>query len=65
MNNWETEYEVRYHITSTQDDGKQKVRNRSLIIEASSKTEAINKIKYRFNYNDDVKIDEVKALWKY
>jgi len=65
MNNWETEYEVKYQITSKQDDGKQKVKNSSLIIEASSKTEAINKIKYRFNYNDDVKIDEVKALWKY
>ena len=45
--------------------GKQKVKNRLLIIEASSKTEAINKIKYRFNYNEDVQIDEVKALWKY
>jgi hypothetical protein len=65
MNNWETEYEVKYQITSKQDDGKQKVKNSSLIIEASSKTEAINKIKYRFNYNDDVKIDEVKTLWKY
>ena len=65
MNNWETEYEVKYQITSKQDDGKQKVKNSSLIIEASSKTEAINKIKYRFNYNDDVKINEVKTLWKY
>ena len=65
MNNWETEYEVKYQITSKQDDGKQKIKNSSLIIEASSKTEAINKIKYRFNYNDDVKIDEVKTLWKY
>ena len=65
MNNWETEYEVKYHITSKRDDGKKKVKNRLLIIEASSKTEAINKIKYRFNYNEDVQIDEVKALWKY
>ena len=30
MNNWETEYEVKYHITSKQDDGKQKVKNRML-----------------------------------
>ena len=65
MNNWETEYEVKYHITSIQDDGKKKVKKRLQIIEASSKTEAINKIKYRFNYNDDVQIDEVKTLWKY
>jgi hypothetical protein len=65
MNNWETEYEVKYHITSKQDDGKQEVKSKLLIVEASTKTEAINKIKYRFNYNDDVKIDEVKTLWKY
>ena len=65
MNNWETEYEVRYHITSTKNDDKQEVIHRLIIIEASSKTEAINKIKYRFNYNDDLQIDEVKTLWKY
>ena len=65
MNNWETEFEVKYSLTLTDDLSRQGGKNESLIIEASSKSEVINLMKHRFQYSENLHIDEIKELWKY
>jgi hypothetical protein len=65
MNNWETEFEVKYSLTLTDDLSRQEEKNETLIIEASSKSEVINIMKHRFQYSENLHIDEIKELWKY
>jgi|TARA_B110000881_G_C18096309_1_gene280672 hypothetical protein len=65
MNNWETEFEVKYSLTLTDDLSRQEVKTETLIIEASSKSEVINIMKHRFQYSENLHIDEIKELWKY
>jgi hypothetical protein len=65
MNNWETEFEVKYSITSTDDPNRQKAKSETLIIEASSKSEVVNIMQHRFQYSESLHIDEIKELWKY
>jgi hypothetical protein len=65
MNNWETEFEVKYSITSTDDSNRQNAKSETLIIEASSKSEVVNIMQHRFQYSESLYIDEIKELWKY
>ena len=65
MNNWETEFEVKYSLTLTDDLSRQEVKTETLIIEASSKSEVINIMKHRFQYSENLHINEIKELWEY
>jgi hypothetical protein len=65
MNNWETEFEVKYERIYIDDNGSEVVEKDSLIIEASTHSEVINVIKHRFDYSDNIKIESIKELWKY
>ena len=65
MNNWETEFEVKYERIYLDDNGFEVAKKDSLIIEASTQSEVINIIKHRFGYRDNIKIESIKELWKY
>jgi hypothetical protein len=65
MNNWETEFEVKYERIYLDDNGSEVAKKDSLIIEASSQSEVINIMKHRFGYSDNIKIESIKELWKY
>lgn len=65
MNNWETEFEVKYERIYLDDNGSEVAKKDSLIIEASTKSEVINIIKHRFGYSDNIKIESIKELWNY
>ncbi|MAV88733.1 MAG: hypothetical protein CMM67_10885 [Rhodospirillaceae bacterium] len=65
MNNWETEFEVKYELRYIDDHGFESVKKDSLIIEASSQSEVANIIKSKFNYSDNIQIKCIKELWKY
>lgn len=65
MDNWETEFEVKYSFAAPNELNNQKSEIHTLIIEASSKTDAINKIKHRFQYSENLQIDEIKKIWTY
>ena len=65
MNNWETEFEVKYRITRTDVPNRQKAKVEILIIEASSKSEVVNIMQHRFQYSENLHIDDIKELWKY
>ena len=65
MNNWKTEFEVKYDLRFTNDDGKEEIKRDFLIIEGCSKSAVINIIKHKFGYSEDLEIGEVTELWKY
>ena len=48
MNNWETEFEVKYERIYLDDNDFKVAKKDSLIIEASTQSEVINIIKHRF-----------------
>ena len=65
MNNWETEFEVKYERIYFDDNDSEVAKKGSLIIEASTQSEVINIIKHRFGYSDNIKIESITKLWKY
>tara|TARA_S200000501_G_C20468275_1_gene588254 strand:+ start:139 stop:387 length:249 start_codon:yes stop_codon:yes gene_type:complete len=65
MNNWETEFEVKYERIYLDNNGSEVTKKDNLIIEASTQSEVINIIKQRFDYSDTIKIESIKELWKY
>ena len=65
MNNWETEFEVKYECNYIDDNGSEVAKKDIVIVEAGTQSEVINIIKHRFNYSDNIKIESIKELWKY
>ena len=65
MNNWETEFEVKYTLLIEDGSGHESRTSETLIIEAGSKSEVINLIKHRFQYSEYLRIEEINELWKY
>jgi len=57
MNNWHTEYRVKYHITFVHDDGRTQVVTDNLIIESRSPEEAEKIILDKYENGDDPLID--------
>ena len=53
MNNWYTEYSVKYHITFVHDDGRTEVVKDNMIIESRSPEEAEKIILDKYEYGDD------------
>ncbi len=56
---------MKYSFAAPNELNNQKSEIHTLIIEASSKTDAINKIKHRFQYSENLQIDEIKKIWTY
>ena len=65
MNNWETEFEVKYTLLIGDDPSHERTKSETLIIEAGSKSEVVNLIKHRFQYSEYLRIEEINELWKY
>ena len=53
MNNWHTEYRVKYHITFVHDDGRSEVVSGDMIIEGRSPEEAEKIILEKYENSDD------------
>ena len=57
MNNWHTEYKVKYHIAFLHEDGRSEVVNDDMIIQARSPEEAEKIIMDRYENSDDLLTD--------
>jgi len=57
MNNWHTEYKVKYHITFLHEDGRSEVVNDDMIIQARSPEKAEKIIMDRYENSDDLLTD--------
>ena len=57
MNNWHTEYKVKYHIIFLHEDGRSEVVNDDMIIQARSPEEAEKIIMDRYDNSDDLLTD--------
>jgi|TARA_B110000263_G_scaffold240567_1_gene243877 hypothetical protein len=53
MNNWQTEYRVKYHITFVHDDGRTEVVTDDMIIESRSPEEVEKIILNKYENGDD------------
>ena len=53
MNNWKTDYRVKYHITFTREDGRKEDIHEEIIIEASSPEEAEKMLVDQYENSDD------------
>ena len=57
MNNWHTEYRVKYHITLAHDDGRLEVVTDCMIIETQSPEEVEKIILNKFKNGNDALIN--------
>ena len=53
MNNWHTEYRVKFHIKFVHDDGRTEIINNDVIIESQSPEEAEKKLLGKYENSDD------------
>ena len=65
MNNWKTDFEVKFHLEFTHFNGRKEQKNLSLIVEAENEKQAIQIITHLYEDSTFLKIDEVKKIWEY
>jgi hypothetical protein len=62
MNNWQTEYRVKYHITFIHDDGRSEVVSDNTVIECRSPEEAEKIILDKYENSDD-RLTDIPDGW--
>ncbi len=65
MSNWKTDFEVKFSLEFKHFNGRKEIKNNTLIVEAKSEDEAIEKIINQYDNSVFLKIDEVKKIWSY
>ena len=65
MNNWKTDFKVKFHLEYLHKDGTKEIDYNSLIVHAEDEEEARKMILNQFEDSKFLKIDEVVKLWKY
>tara|TARA_B100000575_G_C22641624_1_gene395112 strand:+ start:216 stop:413 length:198 start_codon:yes stop_codon:yes gene_type:complete len=65
MNNWKTDFKVKFHLEYLHKDGTKEMKNNSLIVHAKDEDEARKMILIQYEDSNFLKFDEVVKLWKY
>ena len=65
MNNWKTDFEVKFHLEFTHVNGKKEAKYNSLIVEAENEEKALEMVTYQYGNSEFLIIDEVKKIWNY
>ena len=65
MNNWKTDFKVKFHLEYLHSDGTKEMEYNSLIVHAEDEDAAKKMILNQYEGSKFLKIDEVVKLWKY
>ena len=65
MNNWKTDFEVKFHLEFTHVNGKKEAKYKSLIVEAENEEKAVEMVTYQYENSEFLIIDGVKKIWNY
>ena len=65
MNNWKTDFEVKFHLEFTHVNGKKEAKYNYLIVEAENEEKAVEMVTYQYENSKFLIIDGVKKIWNY
>ena len=65
MNNWNTDFEVKFHLEFTHVNGKKEAKYNSLIVEAENEEKAVEMVTFQYENSEFLIIDGVKKIWNY
>ena len=65
MNNWKTDFKVKFHLEYQHKDGAKEMDYNSLIVHAEDEEAAKIMILNQYEDSKFLKIDKVEKLWKY
>ena len=65
MNNWKTDFEVKFRLEFKHEDGRKEIKNNSLIVEAENEDQAIEMVINEYDNSVFLKVDGVKKIWNY
>ena len=65
MNNWKTDFKVKFHLEYHHKDGTKEMDYNSLIVHAEDDDAAKKMIFNQYENSKFLKIDKVEKLWKY
>ena len=65
MNNWKTDFKVKFHLEFLHLDGTKEMNYNSLIVHAENEDAAKEMILNQYERSKFLIIDEVVKLWKY
>ena len=65
MNNWKTDFKVKFHLEYHHNDGTKEIDYNSLIVNAEDEDAAKKMILNQYEGSKFLIIDEVVKLWKY
>ena len=65
MNNWKTDFKVKFHLEFLHVDGTKEMNYNSLIVHAENEDAAKEMILNQYEGSKFLIIDEVVKLWKY
>ena len=65
MNNWKTDFEVKFRLEFKHEDGRKEIKNNSLIVEAENEDQAIEMVINEYDNSVFLKVDEGKKIWNY
>ena len=65
MNNWKTDFKVKFHLEYLHIDGTKEISYNSLIVHAEDEEAAKKMIINQYEDSKFLIIDEIVKLWKY
>ena len=65
MSNWKTDFEVKFRLEFTHENGRKEIKNNTLIVEAENEDQAIEMVINEYDNSVFLKVDEVKKIWNY
>ena len=65
MSNWKTDFEVKFRLEFIHENGRNEIKNNTLIVEAENENQAIEMVINEYDNSVFLKVDEVKKIWNY
>ena len=65
MNNWKSDFEVKFQLEFVHNNGRKEVKQNTLIVEAEDEENAIEIVLYQYENSQFLKINEIKKIWNY
>ena len=65
MNNWKSDFEVKFHLEFIHNNGRKEVKQNTLIVEAEDEENAKEIVLYQYENSQFLKINEIKKIWNY
>ena len=65
MNNWKSDFEVKFQLEFVHNNERKEVKHNTLIVEAEDEENAKEIVLYQYENSQFLKINEIKKIWNY